>query len=87
MGYRIVRMKTQHFVEFFTEGKTFPERPNERMTIVKGLPQGASLVDAQGDFAAHGVILVKFSHPSWEGPEDGEFIPMIEFQTMTEVFA
>ena len=77
MGYRMVKMTTELFEEFFTEGWTCPSEDNTRIRCIKGLPAGAKLEAVSMDlWFDSGAVALKFSHPSWDNqPTDA--IPVI----------
>jgi hypothetical protein len=85
MGYRIVRMSRELFEQMFVEGYTLPTQGNQRLRVVKGLPEGATLDAVSMDvfFASYGIAL-RFFHPSWPD-EPGQKIPeeQIQFQMET----
>lgn len=85
MGQRIVRMTTDLFQEIMTEGWVIPNRSDESVRCVRGLPSGAQLVGVSNQFFfTTGDIALKFEHESWPEIPYGQVIPEIVIEYLRE---
>jgi len=85
MGKRIVCIGNELLASFFTHGRTFPDRDGYRIRVTKGIPEDAVLEAVSNElFLVSNEVAMRFSSPSWDGPEPGHDIPQFMVQVNCE---
>jgi len=77
VGLRALQISSGLWQTWCTQGNRFGGPGSPAFECVEGLPPGAELEHSffRFDGERTGVLCLVFSHPSWEGPEEGQDIP------------
>lgn len=88
MGQRAVAITTDLVTMFITQGSEFGG-PYNTIRCTEGLLPGAVLEHSfirwlENGIGGRGVLYLVYSHPDWEGPENGDPVPDLKVTFQNE---